>query len=87
VGGATAVPAWQTRGALPDYDELQRRLGAHKVNWQRQETFQGGFKFSCTVPNPVRPDFTRLYSATARDYKSAVLSVLEQIDRDRLQPR
>jgi hypothetical protein len=78
------VPAnsWPS-GAGVSYEQLQDQLTRLKVKWQNQVTFNDGFKFTCIVPNPSNPDFNRTYEATARDYKSAILAVLEQIDRDR----
>ncbi|MCI0455771.1 MAG: hypothetical protein L0Z62_02160 [Gemmataceae bacterium] len=74
------APQWGATGS--DYDQLQAQLKARKVVWQRQESFGEGFKFSCQVPNPYNPEFNRIYEATARDYRSAILTVIEQIDRD-----
>jgi hypothetical protein len=50
---------------------------------QHQETIPGGWKFTCSVPNPSNPDFSRTYEATARDYRSALIAVLDKIDSDR----
>ncbi len=82
--GVVATATWPAgSGAGPDYDQLQGQLKARGVTWQRQETFNDGFKFTCFVTNPFNPEFTRTYEATAHDYKSALQAVLEQIDRDR----
>ena len=83
--GSPSSQRFETSPSSPA-DDLERRLKARQVTWWRGETSQGGYKFSCTVPNPVRPDFSRFYEATRTDFKSAILAVLEQIDRDR-QPR
>src|SRR5262245_42076740 len=84
-GPSAVVPA----GAGPaspaagwDYDQLQAQLRARRVTWHRLESFGDGFKFTCQyVPDPAHPDFHRMYEATARDYRSAILAVIERIDR------
>jgi hypothetical protein len=70
-------------GNAGDYEQLQAALRARGVTWQRQETFADGFKFTCSVPNPANPDFSRIYEGTARDYRAAIRAVIEQIDRQR----
>jgi hypothetical protein len=77
-----AVRLQRSTGGGWDYDQLQGQLKARKVVWQRQEMVGDGFKFTCQVPNPYNRDFNRVYEATARDYKTAIVMVLEQIDRD-----
>lgn len=84
--GATLTPVatWQgAQGGGSEYDQLQAALRARNVTWQRQETHQDGFKFTCSVPNPERPEFSRVYEATARDYKDAIRAVIEQLDGQR----
>jgi hypothetical protein len=63
------------------YEELQAQLSARGVSWQRQETVPDGFKFVCSLPNRYNPRINRIYEATARDYKTAIQAVLDQIDR------
>jgi hypothetical protein len=81
--GVVPAGSWRSPYAGLGYEQLQEQLIARRVAWQRQESFPGGWKFACSVPNPFNPNFSRTYEATARDYKSAILAVLEQIDRDR----
>lgn len=83
--GAVAPPPWTNPAAQASYEQLQQQLRARGMTWYRQETWQGGVKFSCSVPNPINPTFDRTYEATARDYQSALQAVLDQIDRDRPQ--
>lgn len=80
---ATVPAAAWPSGVGASYDQLQEQLAKFNPVRQRQETFNGGFKFTCEVPNPLHPEFTRVYEGTARDYRSALLAVLEQINRDR----
>jgi hypothetical protein len=57
-------------------------LGTHHVTWQRLETVDtGGWKFSCSVPNPQNASVSRTYTATAADPVSALKAVLSQLDR------
>lgn len=65
------------------YEQLQEALRVRGVTWQRQETYADGFKFTCSVPNPTNRDFSRIYEATARDYRAAIQAVIEQIDKQR----
>ncbi len=81
-GGVTPVSTWPASAGGLDYDQLQAQLRARRVAWQRQETWSDGFKFTCSVPHPENAEFNRVYEATARDYKSAIRAVIEQIDRD-----
>jgi hypothetical protein len=84
--GVVPAGSWHSPYAGLSYEQLQDRLSARKVTMQHQETVPGGWKFTCSVPNPFNPDFSRTYEATARDYKSALIAVLDKIDSDR-QPR
>src|SRR5947209_5775051 len=70
--GVVSAGAWQSRYAGMSYEQLQDQLSARKVTVQHQETIPGGWKFTCSVPNPFNPDFSRTYEATARDYRSAL---------------
>ena len=86
-GGAPATPpAWSAQPAAAEFDQLQQQLVERNVIWQRLESYQGGYKFSCMVPKPFDRDVNRTYEATAPNYKSAILAVLKKIDDDR-QPR
>jgi hypothetical protein len=80
--GTVPSGTWSSAAGM-SYDQLQDALARLNPKSQRQESWNGGFKFTCEIPNPQRPDFTRVYEGTARDYKSALLAVLEQINRDR----
>ncbi len=91
-GPTQPVASWQPNGpsgvlassaAGMSYDQLQDALAKFNPRSQRQETVPGGFKFTCEIPNPQRPEFSRHYEATARDYRSALLAVVEQVGRDR----
>jgi hypothetical protein len=66
------------------YEQLQSQLAAHGVVWQRQELNgeTGEWKFSCLVPNRQNPKVRRMYEAKARDYATAIRSVLEQIEKE-----
>jgi hypothetical protein len=84
-GAVAPPPPWTNRAAQVSYEQLQQMLMDRGMSEYRQETYQGGVKFTCWVPNPYNRDFRRTYEATARDYKSALLAVIDQIDRDRQQ--
>ncbi|HYT90823.1 MAG TPA: hypothetical protein VEL76_19090 [Gemmataceae bacterium] len=79
----TVPPGTWSSAAGMSYDQLQDALAKFNPRSQRQETVPGGFKFTCEIPNPQRPEFSRHYEATARDYRSALLAVVEQVGRDR----
>lgn len=68
--------------AAPSFEQTVAALNAHHVSWQRLETLDsGGWKFSCSLPNPQNPGVSRTYTATAAEPVAAVRAVLEQIDR------
>ena len=79
----TPAPTLNTVG-YSDYDQLQNALKARGVISQEQKTLADGVvHFSCRVPNPIDPTFIRVYEATAPNYRSAIIAVLEQIDQRR----
>src|SRR5438552_2226440 len=53
------------------------------VVYQQQDSVPGGVRFRCAVPSPQDPTVLERYEATAADYRSAVLAVLNQIDKSR----
>jgi hypothetical protein len=69
--------------AVGSYDALQARLKAHKVTYQCGMNFGDGYKFTCKAPHPQDPNRVREYEAIARDDRSAILAVLEQMDLGR----
>src|SRR5207247_1642178 len=82
--GVTRTDAFASPvGGNGDYDALQARLKGHRVTYQRQETYQDGYKFTCVAQHPTNPNRERQYEAIARDYRSAILAVLEQMDQGR----
>jgi hypothetical protein len=76
----TQTQAYSSPSVSGDYDDLQARLKRRNVIWQRQETYGDGFKFSCGVQVSTNPNRERNYEAVARDYRSAILAVLEQLE-------
>ena len=80
--GQTPATSFASPGVVGDYETLQAQLKARKVVWQRQETFGDGFKFTCGVPIP-NSNYQKRYEATARDPRSALAAVLEQMDKER----
>jgi hypothetical protein len=64
-------------------DPIQTALKSRGVLWQDQKTVPEGVRFSCAVPNPQDPAFSRVFEATGPDYRSAVLAVLDQIDKQK----
>jgi hypothetical protein len=84
-GGVVPTSTWPGTSTPSDYDQLQAQLKARGVAWQRLETLSDGYKFTCSVPNPEHPEFSRIYEASARDYRAAIHAALEQIDRSQMQ--
>ncbi|HYV39013.1 MAG TPA: hypothetical protein VE988_25230 [Gemmataceae bacterium] len=77
------VPAVSPVG-FSDSDQLQAALKARGVIAQDQKVQpDGSVLFTCRVVNPQNPNFVRVYEATARDLRSAMLAVLDQIDQQR----
>jgi hypothetical protein len=74
-----AVPVVNANAAVAD-DQLQAALKSRGVLWQDQKVLADGVHFTCRVPNPHDPNFTRVFEATAGDYRSAVLAVIQQLD-------
>ena len=53
------------------------------VVYQQQSNVPGGVRFRCGVANPQDPTVLQAYEAVAADYRSAVIAVLNQIDKSR----
>jgi hypothetical protein len=54
------------------------------VTWYRLETLaeSGECKFSCSIPNPTNPNIRRTYEARGHDAKTAMIAVLQQMDKE-----
>lgn len=76
------APAPASNASNSTFEQGLAALSTHHVSWQRLETVEtGGWKFSCSVPNPQNASVTRTYTATAADPVSALKAVLNQLDR------
>ena len=55
-----------------------------RVVWQRLDTVSdnGGWKYSCSVPNRQNPNIRRTYEATAGDPVAAIRAVLDQLNQE-----
>lgn len=80
-GGLVPASAYASPVGSGDYDSLLAQLKSRKMVSYRQESFGNGHKFICTVQ--TAPGYERQYEATALDCRSAILAVLEQMDRTR----
>jgi hypothetical protein len=82
VSAPTASAAASSR--IATYEQAQAQLAARGVIWQRLESAgdQGGWKFSCSIPNPQNRAISHTYEAQAVDYLSAIRAVLDQIGKD-----
>ena len=69
--------------AVSDADPLLTALKTRGMVYQQQDNVPGGVRFRCAVPSPQDPTVLERYEATAADYRSAVLAVLNQIDKSR----
>jgi hypothetical protein len=59
-------------------------LQARGVTWHRLETSgdAGEWKYSCSVPNASNPNIRHNYEARGRDPRTAMLAVLNQMDKE-----
>src|SRR5205814_1720477 len=77
-------PVPVTQSAPPPDSDLAAALKARGVVYQQQSNVPGGVRFRCGVaPNPQDPTVLVVYEAVAADYRSAVIAVLNQIDKSR----
>lgn len=63
------------------WEEALRRLRSRGVLWQKLEMREGQWRFECSAPDPTRPGHLREYQAEAADPLSAVLAVVEKIQK------
>jgi hypothetical protein len=81
-GAAPALaPAAATR--LASYEQARAQLQARGVTWFRLETSdQGGYQFSCSIPNRQNKNLSRNYETQAQTELAAIQAALEQIDKE-----
>jgi hypothetical protein len=73
-----AVPA-----RLASYEQAKAQLQSRGVTWFRLETGeQGGFTFSCSIPNRQNRNINHTFEAQAQTELAAIQAVLEQIDKE-----
>jgi hypothetical protein len=74
-----------TGSRLRSFEDAQALLRDRGITWQRLESAadQGGWKFSCSIPNRQNPKVSRTYEAQARTELDAIQAVLDQIDKER----
>jgi hypothetical protein len=69
---------------LASYEQAKALLQARGVSWFRLETTdQGGYKFSCSIPNPQNRNLHHTFEAEAQTELAAIQAVLDRIDREK----
>ena len=83
------APQHRFRSPLEEADQVQVADNEHHrvamiELWQRLDTVgdNGGWKYSCSVPNRQNPTIRRTYEATAGDPVAAVRAVLDQLSQE-----
>jgi hypothetical protein len=76
------VPVTGT-GPFPDYDQVVAALKQRGMVWQTQQGVAGGVRFTCGVASSQDPTQIQVFEATAPDYRSAMLAVINKIDQSR----
>ena len=68
----------------PTFEQAEAQIKARGALWQRLDTVgdNGGWKYSCSVPNRQNPTIRRTYEATAGDPVAAVRAVLDQLNQE-----
>lgn len=81
-----AQPSPAAAAPVRSFEDAQRFLQQHGVNWQRLETEDNGrWKFTCSIPNPHNPRMNRTYETSRPfpDALSAIRAVIQKIEEPR----
>lgn len=68
---------------IQSYEDAQRYLKQHGVNWQRLSGDEGEWKFACGIPNPSNPRMNKTYQTSRAfpDDLSAIRAVIAEIEQ------
>lgn len=68
---------------IQTYEDAQRYLKQHGVNWQRLSGDEGEWKYSCGIPNASNPHLSRTYQTKRAfpDPLSAIRAVIGEIEQ------
>jgi hypothetical protein len=79
----TPPPPAGSAGTIRTYEDAQRFLKQHGVNWQRLSGDDGEWKFACGIPNPSNPHVNKTYQTSKPfpDYLSAIRAVITEIEQ------
>jgi hypothetical protein len=81
---ATALIPSGGSARMEAFEPLQAQLVARGITWQRLESVDGEWHFSCSVPSRQNPNLSHTYEARSRDPQglAAIRAALDQIDKE-----